>query len=756
MTKVYDMLGLYAQDLGGIRRLSARYNYQNEMEDYLIYWMQQDQLRGILRIDHTSSLRGAPEAYQEFQTESYMREIRQEIDESLLQATRAEVNLGKLFLAQRGIERDMIGHWGYASIGKYAAHLASRQIDIPTDPTLLRTGVDSGYASATITPDKCPLHQEAGAANDADPLTKTLTTQQAVSRTRSKIRIRHRFQHQNTPLPVKFQQAEQHRLAVSDNNVPSPADDASPVGSSGRSRRSVRRTSRYDEAITELKLRGSCGDGDSDYNVSDEKDHDSEDDEPPVPSPRLRITSDRRIIGLPAATPRAVVNEKPSDRALQLSHDIPPQPHSDVSRALPTSLHRTALPLPLPRVIVRPPKPIPKPKQPNTITHAQVAGDPNLNRFQQSLLGMPKGNHSTTSLLHASERETAKATPWITPQIQDRSDGISSSVRDQRRHFGTTNAPAFSPITERFPGASNQEHQGSAAAVYSLPVAYRSKIVDLTAEDVVMESPDPATPRLNSTPAISELYRSTGNDRTIVTETGSPVPARQGPSGNKPPILADNVVSTKTTSPTTYLAESNAPLSSLENEPALKSTPKPTTLHRKLDPTTGNVIVDQQSPQVHPHTVPHTSLLLPPQPLTALQNAGTEVERAAADLKSAATKMTRSTLPATIKRTPEPPTKDVEETPLLAKARKSSVKAVSTPSSSQDGRREKRKYTKSETQRKKEALRKEKLERERREREVRMSTSTSMGLGMGMEAKGREGQGEVELEVEGMQAVEGG
>ena len=379
MTKVYDMLGLYAQDLGDVRRLAAQYDFQSQMEDYLIFWMQQDQLSGILRTDHTSTLRGAPEAYQEFQTESYTKKIRAEIDESLLQATRAEVDLGKRFLAQQGIERDMIGYWACTSAGKHAAHLASHQIGIPTLPELPRTGVDSGYESATISPNKRRMRQEAAVTIDSDPWTKARMRQRNGSGSTTGSENTGNLKNDSTTFPVKVQQ---HNLAIVHIDPPSPADDASPTGSSGRSRRNIRRTSRYDEAIAELKLRGSGGNPDSDHNMSDVQDRDAEDDEPPIPSPRLRITPDKRIIGSPAPS------------AMQPSRTMPDIPPCNASRSQSTALQRTASPLPLTRVIVRPPKLRPKPKQPTSV--AQVLDGPRLNKFDQNLLGMPRQDSDFT------------------------------------------------------------------------------------------------------------------------------------------------------------------------------------------------------------------------------------------------------------------------------------------------------------------------------------------------------------------------
>ena len=309
ITKVYDLLGLYAHELKDIRKLAVQYNYQREMEDYLTFWMQQDQLRGILRTDHTLTLRGAPEAYQEFQTRSYMRKIQAEIDENLLQATCAEVNLGKRFLGQQGIHRDMIGFWGYLSGYQYPARPRDPQILPSALSVPIRGGLDSGYASAIITPNKLPTRQEKDNAPASGRQIDIQTQQLSEPTGSSRRRNTKKLGIQKAAVSVKEkQQAQQRSSPRSHNNTPSPGDDASAAGSSGRSRRSVRRTPKYDEAMSELKLRGSGDERDVEYETPNEDDQNSGRSEPRVLLPRLLITSDNRIIGVPAPSSASITS----------------------------------------------------------------------------------------------------------------------------------------------------------------------------------------------------------------------------------------------------------------------------------------------------------------------------------------------------------------------------------------------------------------------------------------------------------------
>ncbi len=706
-TKVYDKFGLYAQELGDIRRLAAQYNHQREMEDYLTFWMQQDQLRGILRIDHTSTLRGAPEAYQEFQTQNYMWKIQAEIDESLLQATRAEVNLGKKFLAQHGIQRDMIGSWGNASGNIYAALPRDPQLLLPTHSVPVRNGLDSGYVSATITPSKPPVGQETEIVLATGSRIGSQTGQVMEMRGNARSTDRKKLELHKNPAPVKTQRLRQRNSPRPRSTSPSLADDLSAAGSSGRSRRNIRQTARYNEAIAELKLRGSGGEEDSDYQVSDERDEDSVQPQPHTPLPRLRITPDNRIIKVPALSSTLVINPESSSRTAEMRSgklQIPPS----VARGLPTTLKKSASPLPLQRIIVRPPRTINKPKRSSCIQ--QPAAGPVMNGFNQSLLGVPRqGLNFEKAMLMASERDAANATPWLHVQPKDFAEPTLTSMADRRRRSATLTAPAFSPIAERFQDISNQEHSTGKAVVYSPSEVVRSEGADLSTEETVMKTSLPARPEFPSTPS-SKPRSLARNDRSIVLETGSPVPTRRV---IPPRSTKDRVISNSQDGATTgHKKTGDAPC-------RVTKTPKPAlgNASRRLDPVTGNVIIDQSMQQdltpaaSSDKQPPHASSSHLVHVQTTRQAAREEAKLAVAGLKNAATEVTKTKLPVT--KSIQLP-QDVE--PAAPKSRSRTPKSAKTPSS-QD-LKERRKYSKSEAQRQKEAR---KGGEERREREARLA-----------------------------------
>jgi hypothetical protein len=716
LTKIYDMLGLYAQELGDIRKLVAQHNYQSGMEDYLTYWMQQDQLRGILRTDHTSILRGAPEAYQEFQIRNYMRKIQAEIDESLLQANSAEVNLGRRFLAQQGIQQDMIGSWGCLRGRTYAVCSRDLQIQIPPQSVPVCGGLDSGYVSATISPKNCPMSQEAESGLVSNAHMDEQTRPHIELKRKSSSQDSRKLELEETPAPVQKQKAQQRKPTSPHSTSPCPADAASTTGSTGRSRRNLRRTSKYDEAIAELKLRGSGDERDSDYEMSDKDDQASAKPEPPMPSPRLRINFDNRIIGVPA--PSQALMDKPDSgaRLMQTSSTTLQIPQLVPASGRSTTPNRTKSPLPLPRVVIRPRKTLPK--QANGIPHSSE--DPMIKKFNQNLLGLHRdGNDFTKSLLKASERDAARATPWVSMQPKDFPEPGLPSTADHRRASGVT-APAFSPITERFSILPNREDQEKEAAVWSSPESVHAHSASLTNDETSVQSSLLATPNFTSTP-MSEPQYLARNDRSIVTETGSPVPARAVPILDSTPSGGHSVTSIQQN-----VASSKDEQSEAVPSPATRQQQAafvPNDIYRRLDPVTGNVIIDQPiqhnptpaQPAKKPHSAPPSQT---PRPLAALQQAGEEVKKAAADLKSVATELTKTTLPTIAANRPANNAEAAGSAPKKARSR--TPKAANTIPS-QEGTKEKRKYGKSEAQKLKEAARQEARERERRAREERLA-----------------------------------
>lgn len=719
MTKVYDFLGLYAQDVGEVKRLVAQYNHQNEMEDYLTFWMQKDQLNGILRTDHTSSFRGSPEAYQGFQTQSYLKKIQIEVDESLLHATRAEVHLGKRFLAQQGIQQDMVGHWGRVSEYTYAAYPFDRKIQFSVPPLPDRSDLDSGCVSSTTSPTKVAEGQEAGAVLSSSAQIEDQAENRTEIMATSGPKKTRNSGPSKMPAPGKRQRGRQCNSPCSRYNTSSPVDDASTAGSRSRSRRNVRPTPRYKEAISVLKLRGSGSEQDSDDGMSDNNDKVSGETKPLIPSPRLRITSDNRLIGIPAPSSISMNTPGSITGTRQPSLELP-----NISPGDSTTPKRTASPLPLPRAVVRPPKTMPKPKQANPV--AQMTEGPVMNKFKQGLLGIPReGKDFTKSLLNASAQDTENATPWKVAPHQQFAQSTFPSVDDQRRRPETLVAPAFSPISERFPGISSQEYQGEGMAVHSSPGASLPVNVDLVTDETVMKCSHPATPEFTSTP-VSESPCVTRNDRSIVTETGSPIPSRRQSTSTALPLARDVVVNSHHDSEITNREEPAFTAGHFTQ--TQQQTAASGNISRKLDPVTGNIIFDNPDQQAPPPTALankqplYTSSPSRPHPLTALQEAGDDVKKAATTLKKVATSLAKTKLPAAAAATkPNLITFDATSASASApqKPRAHTPKAPKTPTSL-DGSKEKRKYGKSEAQRQKEADRTERVEREKRVKEERV------------------------------------
>ena len=689
MPKVYDMLGLYAQELGDMRRLVAQYNYQSEMEDYLILWMQKDQLSGILRTDHTSTARGAPEAYQEFQTRSYMHKIHAEIDERLLQATRAELNLGKRFLVQQGVRRDMIGYWGHVSTNTYAATLRDRHILLPDPHMPVRSGLDSGYVSAVISPDKAPDAQNTEAAFVPRPHVATNSGERPELIETSRRGNKKQVQGEKAATSTK-QREGRERSARPYSASPVPADNASAAASNRRSRRNVRRKPEYDAAIT-LSLAGSGAEGDSDPGTSDESELGAEPAEPRVPLPRLFITSDNRIRGGQAASSTVAVSPDSSPRR-QKTSIVPENSLRGPSRGISTSHKRISSPLPLTRVVLRPPAIRPKTRQSEAI--AQPVEDLAINKSNQNLLGMHREeNNLVRPVMRASDGDAAQATPRVAVQTQN-----SPSMANQRKRSETIKAPAFSPISESSPTFLQQVHPGSKPAVFSSPNSDLGS-VDLGRLEMVTKGSLPATPDFTSTPTSESPFVAI-NERSIVTETGSPVPARKESTCNPLPSTADGFINNLQRLTTTDRKRTADTPFSPPKVPQLAS--EIGNIHRSLDPITGNLIIDQP---VQPHRTraspptkrrSHPPSVQKPHHLTPLQTSIEAAQKAAPDpTHIPSTDFTKTSAPSAV-----------------------ITQDWSTPP--RDGTRERRKYRKSEAQRRKEAELAERRDRERKVRDPRL------------------------------------
>ncbi len=721
MSKIYDMLGLYAQELGGVRRLAVQYNYQSRMEDYLTFWMQQDQLNGILRVDHTSTLRGAPEAYQEFQTRSYMRKIQAEIDESLLQATLAAVNLGKRFLGQRGIPREMVGEWGHLSGQTYAAHPHDRQVLLLNPSTPDRSGWDSGYVSA-VSPDRLQTEQDTENALRSSPHCDTQSRKGPEPRKISLNGNLKKVQHQKIDAPVKMQKARHRSSSRAQSNSPLPADDVSPVESSGRSRRNVQPKQEYVEAIARLQPGAYGSEGDSDSEMSEEDDKDAQKSQHDSPSTRLYITTDNRLRAVPAPS-TSVADPTLSATTKQVSSKIPRLPVSSLSRSHSNSPRRLASPLPLSRVVVRPPKTMSKPKQTKPIAKSSEGSV--MSKFNQDLLGMPReGNGLTKSMLKSSERDAAKATPWIPIQQNPYAEpSLPTSVDHQRR--SETAAPAFSPISERLTTFSYDKTPSTQAVGNTTCENGELEKVDVLSDKNTMNSSLPATPDFTSTPASESPYV-VQNERFIVTEAGSPVPAPRKLSSKISPSTKASVISNQEQGlkkdhqvTAAAIQPSTTPQ---QPDPDMENT------YPRLDPVSGIVINNQPirqdpTPAADLFTQPSiASSFQVPRPLTPLQEAGEGVKKAAANLKSIVTVLTKPTLPTTRANLPA-------ADPAITRPQIGTITtfAVAQTTAPLRAPKEKRKYTKSPAQRKKEADLTERKEGERRAKEARLALKVRGG-----------------------------
>ncbi|ERF73906.1 hypothetical protein EPUS_05918 [Endocarpon pusillum Z07020] len=720
MSKVYDMLGLYAQELGDVTRLAQQYNYQSRMEDYLIFWMQQDQLNGILRVDHTLTLRGAPEAYQEFQTRSFMHKIQAEIDESLLQATRAAVNLGKRFLGQRSIPREMVGDWGYLSGQTRAARPHDRQVLLLNPLTPDRSGWDSGYVSA-VSPDRLQTEQDTENALRSSPHCDSQPRKGPEPRETARTRSLKKVQHQKICAPAEKQTARHRSSSRARSNSPVPADDISAARSSGRSRRNVQPKQEYVEAIARLQPGAYGSEGESDCEMSDEIDKEAQKLQPNPPSTRLFITADNRLRAVPAPS-TSIGSPKSSANTKQAGSNVPRLPAPSLSGSPSNSPRRIASPLPLSRVVVRPPKTMSKFKQINTI--AKPSAGSVMNKFNQNLLGMSReGNDFTKSMLKASERDAAKSTPWIPVQPKPYAETSLPASVDHRRRSETA-APAFSPISERFTKLSYDGPPSTQAVGNTTHENGKLEKAGPISDENAMESPLPATPDFTSTPASISPDIVQGN-RSIVTEAGSPVPARRKLSSKISTSTSGIVIGHQEQG-----LKNDHQLTAATFRPrATPQQPDPDTenTYPRLDPVSGIVINDQSIHQDPPSTADSiTQPQIAPvsqnaRPLTPLQEAGEGVKKAAANLKSIATGLTKTTLPITNLSAADP---------ALTGPQNGTIPTfgVAKTTVSQDAPKEKRRYRKSEAQRKKEADLAEKRERDRREKEARLA----------MKARGRE------------------
>jgi hypothetical protein len=705
MTKVYDMLGLYAQDVGDINKLIASYNHQRELEDHLVHSMQQDQLRGILRTDHSLRARGASEAYHEFQTDSYMALIQAEIDESWLQATQDEVNAGKRFLSERGIPRDMIGHWAQASAANFEARLEPDVVPVSPPRRSNQQGPDSGYASDLTSPQGPPKGREMANAAAAN------TQSEGEAKPNSSFKRSSKSRKSKHSEAVKLTASVQPDTSYKPpSNSPGSTEGTSGPGSSGRSRRHAHLTPRYQEAMAQLKLTRRGGELDSDYELSEESDEDSELAKGSKQLPRLRITADNRIIGIPAGPRGSIKTPISGSSGVTSRQEKAPQQPQRVSTPMARSPANPSSPMPLPRVLV-PPKTMPKPTQPNPI--ATQSDAPAMSKFNQNLLGIhTEGNKFTNSLLTASERDSKTVTPWILPQPVGPG---SLTLTDGRSRSSTVVPPAFSPITESFPVDAGQMNADGPPPVLPTPGTSQADRTGVMTQHELAAASLPVTPNPTSSP-VHDSPDPLSNNRYNVTEAGSPLPPRRESGANaavaplQPPTIAR---------PQTSSSEDEVIIMT-PKEPARtsKAVSAPTKANSKLDPRTGNVILE---PSAHANTInaqtPADKATKAPTstPLNPLQAAGDSVKKATANLKSAAKSIAKSTLfPSTnasfLNATPEN---------LTPSASASASKASSRASTPGDGTRTKKTYTKSEKQKEKEAARLEGIERAKAEKAAR-------------------------------------
>ncbi len=148
----------------------------------------------------------------------------------------------------------------------------------------------------------------------------------------------------------------------------------------------------------------------------------------------------------------------------------------------------------------------------------------------------------------------------------------------------------------------------------------------------------------------------------------------------------------------------------------------------RLDPVSGIVINDQPTcqdptPVANLITQPSTaSSSQVPRPLTPLQEVGEGVEKAAANLKSIATVLTKTTLPTTKANLPA-------ADPAISQPHIGTIPtfAIAQTTAPPHAPKEKRKYRKSPAQRQKEADQTERKERERREKEARLALKAKGG-----------------------------
>ena len=459
---------------------------------------------------------------------------------------------------------------------------------------------------------------------------------------------------------------------------------------------------RYEEAIAELKPKGSGGGVGSDHATSDESDQDYGTSGPPKPPPRLRIAFDSHIFAVPSASSIPTANSGSSASTAQVMSTMQQMPPLGSPGNPSTTPEKVALPPPLQRVIVRPPKAVSKAKQPKIMP--QLPEGRATNRFNQSLLGIPsERNGFTELLLKAAEKNEANATPWISVQHQDVNEPMLPPVSDPRRRSGTVVAPAFSPITERFPTHGNQGPQGTEDPSHE---TVQSHIVHLTADESII------TPGLISSPAPA-APNSVWNARSIVTETGSPVPYRKGLTSNAPSAGKGFVGNAQngTTAAHKQTATVSVPAPQKpQTDPALANVP------RRLDPITGNIIPDAPtqpessraaSPGERAPNAPSPKEAVPPAP----RDGAGEVQKAAAALTEATKEPSETTRPI-IDTAAEPPKG------TRRRRTPKSVMRTTEPSSQPDVGEKKRKYSKSEAQRQKESARADRRERERREKQA--------------------------------------
>lgn len=723
ITKIYEMLGLCALDVDHLKQLAAKFNYQRELEDYLIYQLQKDQLEAILRTDHTSTARGSPEGFHEYLTQKYVTNIQHNIDERILQATRADINLGKLYLSRHGIPRRMVGCWDHISGPLYAARLLFDQLNIPNTPVPFNIGIESGHASAAMDSDTLPIGHEIK-KSEARKQQNDVQTGQHTSPTGNPIQLHTRkIGFQREASITKLQDARPNSQSRSDT-CQSPADSGtlSATGPVGRSRRNLRRTSRYQEAMAELRARGNDGETDSNYNTSDADDQDSEDSDPPMPCPCLRMTPVQQIVAIPS--PARTVNPCPRPQFGTINQ--PPNPKSQMpTRAtVPASTPpQPVMPLPLQRVVIERPKPVPKFEVPNP-QPTPVAKT--LTKFNQNLYGLGhQTNKFAKGLLEVSKRGPLGRTPPIPMKPEELARLGPLLATDQCRNASTVTAPAFTPLTERSSG-ENTARQPEERREPPSALLKTSQLQDMHGfmNDRPVPSPILTKPELMSRMTTAKSALAIRNGRSTVTEAGSPVPLQKESSSTPiTPMVKDLPMSRENKRSHDQPGDRLILLSTAKTSRPTYSIPE--LVYQKSNPVTGKVIL-QKSAAHDDNSAP----LLPKKALWASMVHQLRLRKPSygtMTIPESASPFADDVSVALANKRPYLFANDRDDTSSAKRAR-NEITRPSDPLSTMDSApKEKRKYSKSEAQRQKEAARRQRMKQEKTERVTGQAEKVRLG-----------------------------